>query len=208
MRKVKQLIAVLCASVVLLSGCTMEKRVYMSGYNIEWKGKSDKTARVHSDVKKAHQVAVTSVQSSQVENQPVINAPEVLSTASLPQTVTQPSSATASYTASTSSAPSAAVAAATKAPATEKITVKELKKMVKANRKANKGGGGKSQLIALLLVIFLGGIGIHRFYLGYMWQGVVQLLTLGGCGVWALIDLIRIITGDLQPKDGSYDETL
>lgn len=67
---------------------------------------------------------------------------------------------------------------------------------------------GKSQLTALLLAIFVGGIGIHRFYLGYTWQGVVQLLTLGGCGIWALIDLIRIITGDLQPKGGSYSKTL
>ncbi len=69
-------------------------------------------------------------------------------------------------------------------------------------------GGGKSQLIALLLVIFVGGLGIHRFYLGYTWQGVVQLLTLGGCGIWALIDLIRIITGDLKPKDGEYKDKL
>lgn len=68
--------------------------------------------------------------------------------------------------------------------------------------------GGESQLIALLLAIFVGGIGIHRFYLGYTWQGIVQLVTLGGCGVWALIDLIRIITGDLQPKNGSYTKTL
>lgn len=68
--------------------------------------------------------------------------------------------------------------------------------------------GDKSQLIALILVLLVGGIGIHRFYLGYTWQGVVQLLTAGGCGVWALIDLIRIITGDLGPKDGSYSSTL
>jgi hypothetical protein len=68
--------------------------------------------------------------------------------------------------------------------------------------------GDKSQVIALILVLLVGGIGIHRFYLGYTWQGVVQLLTAGGCGVWALIDLIRIITGDLQPKDGSYSKTL
>lgn len=67
---------------------------------------------------------------------------------------------------------------------------------------------GKSQVIALILVALIGGLGIHRFYLGYTWQGIVQLLTLGGCGVWALIDLIRIITGDLQPKDGSYAKTL
>ncbi len=69
-------------------------------------------------------------------------------------------------------------------------------------------GSDKSQVTALLLVIFLGGLGIHRFYLGYTWQGIVQLLTLGGLGIWALIDLIRIITGDLKPKNGSYSKTL
>ena len=67
---------------------------------------------------------------------------------------------------------------------------------------------GKSQVIALVLVALLGGLGIHRFYLGYTWQGIVQLLTAGGCGIWAIIDLVRIITGDLQPKNGSYDKTL
>ncbi|HYV95679.1 MAG TPA: TM2 domain-containing protein [Chitinophagales bacterium] len=70
------------------------------------------------------------------------------------------------------------------------------------------GSSGKSQLVALLLCILLGGLGIHRFYLGYIWQGVVQLLTGGGCGIWALIDLIRIILGTLQPKDGHYSSTL
>ena len=69
-------------------------------------------------------------------------------------------------------------------------------------------GTGKSQVVALILVLLVGGLGIHRFYLGYTWQGVVQLLTLGGLGIWALIDLIRIVTGDLQPKDGSYTKTL
>ena len=67
---------------------------------------------------------------------------------------------------------------------------------------------GKSQVMALILVLLVGGLGIHRFYLGYTWQGIVQLLTLGGCGIWSLIDLIRIITGSLQPKDGSYGSTL
>ncbi|MBU6324027.1 MAG: NINE protein [Bacteroidetes bacterium] len=64
--------------------------------------------------------------------------------------------------------------------------------------------GGKSWLVALLLALFLGGLGIHRFYLGYTWQGVVQLLTGGGFIIWALIDLIRIIVRDLGPKDGDY----
>lgn len=66
----------------------------------------------------------------------------------------------------------------------------------------------KSQLAALLLCLLIGGLGIHRFYIGYTWQGIVQILTLGGLGIWALIDLIRIITGDLQPKNGAYSKTL
>ncbi|MHA7842522.1 MAG: TM2 domain-containing protein [Winogradskyella sp.] len=67
---------------------------------------------------------------------------------------------------------------------------------------------GKSQIVALILCGLVGGLGIHRFYLGYTWQGIVQLLTLGGCGIWSLIDLIRIITGSLQPKNGRYTKTL
>ena len=63
-------------------------------------------------------------------------------------------------------------------------------------------------LINLLLCIFVGVIGIHRFYLGYIGIGVIQLLTGGGCGIWTLIDLIRIITGDLQPNGGRYSKTL
>jgi len=70
--------------------------------------------------------------------------------------------------------------------------------------KKSMADGCKSKTTAILLALFLGGLGIHRFYLGYTWQGVVQLLTLGGLGIWALIDLIRIITGDLKPKDGEY----
>ena len=68
--------------------------------------------------------------------------------------------------------------------------------------------GDKSQLVALILAIFLGGLGIHRFYLGYTGIGIIQLLTAGGCGIWALIDIIRIAIGDLGPKSGRYDKTL
>ena len=74
--------------------------------------------------------------------------------------------------------------------------------------RAAKGSGGKSQIVAILLALLVGGLGIHRFYLGYTWQGVVQLLTGGGFGIWALIDLIRIIIGTLEPKNGPYDKTI
>ena len=83
----------------------------------------------------------------------------------------------------------------------QKIKFNVVKKVVKKKTAA----GSKSQTTAILLALFLGGLGIHRFYLGYTWQGVVQLLTLGGLGIWSLIDLVRIITGSLQPKDGTYE---
>ena len=67
-----------------------------------------------------------------------------------------------------------------------------------------RASGGKSQIVASVLAFFLGLFGIHRFYLGYIWQGVVQLLTVGGFVIWALIDLIRILIGDLGPKNGDY----
>jgi thiol:disulfide interchange protein len=84
----------------------------------------------------------------------------------------------------------------------EKMVLKATQKQIKKN---NAVGGDKSHVAAILLSFFLGGLGIHRFYLGYTWQGIVQLFTLGGLGIWALIDFIRIIIKDLEPKDGSYN---
>ncbi len=64
-------------------------------------------------------------------------------------------------------------------------------------------GPGKPWLTTLLLCLFTGTIGGHRFYTGHTGIGVVQLLTLGGCGIWTLIDLITIITGSFKDADGN-----
>lgn len=55
---------------------------------------------------------------------------------------------------------------------------------------------------ALLLCWFTGTLGIHRFYTGHTTIGIIQLLTLGGCGVWVLIDLILLISGNYKDSDG------
>lgn len=57
-------------------------------------------------------------------------------------------------------------------------------------------------LTTVLLSFFLGSLGIDRFYLGYTGLGVAKLLTLGGCGVWALIDLIMIIMNNVPDAQG------
>jgi TM2 domain-containing membrane protein YozV len=61
----------------------------------------------------------------------------------------------------------------------------------------------KDWLTTLLLCIFLGGLGVHRFYAGKIGTGILQLITVGGCGIWTLVDLIMIITGSFKDKDGN-----
>jgi ribosomal protein L40E len=68
---------------------------------------------------------------------------------------------------------------------------------------ATGAGEGKDWLTTLLLCIFLGCIGVHRFYTGHTGIGVAQILTLGGCGIWALVDLIMIATGSFKDKSGN-----
>ena len=56
----------------------------------------------------------------------------------------------------------------------------------------------KSWLATVLLCQFLGTLGMHRFYTGRVVSGIFQLLTFGGFGIWALIDLIMIYTDSFK----------
>ena len=61
----------------------------------------------------------------------------------------------------------------------------------------------KRILPAFLLCFFLGFLGVHRFYVGKIGSGIAQLLTLGGLGIWALIDLIILATGTFTDSEGN-----
>ncbi len=59
----------------------------------------------------------------------------------------------------------------------------------------------QSKTTMILISFFLGGLGIHRLMMGYSnWW--LMLITVGGCGFWALIDFIKIITGSMKMADG------
>ena len=60
----------------------------------------------------------------------------------------------------------------------------------------------RDYVTALLLAIFLGGLGVDRFYLGQTGLGIAKLLTAGGCGVWSLIDLILIAMRKVTDNEG------
>ncbi|WP_259780346.1 TM2 domain-containing protein [Aestuariispira ectoiniformans] len=55
---------------------------------------------------------------------------------------------------------------------------------------------------ALLLCFFLGSLGIHRFYVGKIGTGILMLITLGGLGIWTIIDFVLIAVGSFKDKEG------
>ena len=56
--------------------------------------------------------------------------------------------------------------------------------------------------MTLLLSFFLGGLGVDRFFLGYTGLGIAKLLTLGGCGIWSIIDFVLIAMRKVPDSQG------
>ena len=61
----------------------------------------------------------------------------------------------------------------------------------------------RNWIVALLLCWFFGALGVHRFYVGKTGTGIAQLLTLGGLGIWILIDFIMILVGAFTDNEGN-----
>lgn len=85
---------------------------------------------------------------------------------------------------------------------TAEVSPKLARKMENAEKKAH--SGDRSWIAAVLLCLFLGPLGIHRFYLGHIFWGIVFLCTGGLFGIGWVLDFIRILVRNLRPKNGSY----
>jgi TM2 domain-containing membrane protein YozV len=61
----------------------------------------------------------------------------------------------------------------------------------------------KKILPVFLLFFFLAWLGVHRFYVGKIGTAILFIITLGGVGIWWIIDLILIVTGNFKDKQGN-----
>jgi TM2 domain-containing membrane protein YozV len=69
---------------------------------------------------------------------------------------------------------------------------------------ANTSGVSERKILpAFLLCFLLGVFGAHRFYVGKIGTAILMIVTIGGLGIWALIDLIMIVVGAFTDKEGN-----
>jgi TM2 domain-containing membrane protein YozV len=202
----KKIVLLAVAAVFVVSSCTIEKRLYNSGYHVEWNHskkhvESDQVAQEESssETREVASLAVSrTANTDQVVEETAVNNDAVASTVA----ASEETSVSNELAASTNSTSEKVVAATVKEKQMKASHTKDAKKAEKSKAPA----GGKSQLVAALLCFFLGFLGIHRFYLGYTGIGILMLLTGGLCGLLLLIDFIRILVGDLGPNGGSYSD--
>lgn len=71
-----------------------------------------------------------------------------------------------------------------------------------ADESSNQNVSDKDWTTLMIVSFFLGGLGVHRFMVGKTGSGVAMLLTLGGCGFWALYDFIMIALGKFTDAEG------
>ena len=92
-----------------------------------------------------------------------------------------------------------------------KKEVKNLKKQLNYENKITSNtesqGPDKKTAIILCCIGFAVIAGLHRLYLGYYGLGILYILTGGLCLIGTIIDLIKLLNGDLQPNGGSFDES-
>ncbi len=211
------------------SNATFSKRYHNRGFNIAWGGGADASPSKPAPKKVKSPAVNETVVAQELQ---IAESAQANFTAPL-SPVTGASSADISVVpnhivyvqpvaqaAKTTEILDAALKSVSQPSADSKLTTQS-KAVLKKQKKAAASGPGKSQIVATILCILLGYLGIHSFYLGYTTHGILKLIlvvslilpiinifTFLAIMIWWLIDLIRVVTGDLQPADGEYTETL
>jgi hypothetical protein len=195
---------------LFISSCSVEKRLYSSGYYVSWNKRHVTTSKsnltnheLNNQTELAHSGSVVEIESKSSDQVFVQNVVEPLINNNIVE-----SSEVTNYSNSLISIETKQTASLIETKRVEtKSDFQESKRDIKKNIKKSKEArqnGGKLQIVALILCILLGLIGVHRFYLGYNGLGILYLLTLGIFGIGWIIDIILlIIPNGLTPKGRS-----
>jgi len=214
------------ALAILISSCstnaTYTKRYHSRGFNIAWGGGSDATpaksvirkARVEAEKSAIVESPVLEMKAEEIAS---YSAPLSSVSAVNPHAIINNSIVLATKV-TQNARPGVTIE---KKSVDTKVMVKTSTKVLKQKKAMVDPGQGKSQIIALILFVLFGCLGIHRFYLGHLSSGLLMLLlcctlilpiinlfTGIALLVWWVLDLIKLVTGDLKPADGEYTETL
>jgi hypothetical protein len=194
------------AIITLFASCTVVKRVHQPGYYVSWhkQHQSIPNSEEESEMEKTDEI-MDNETSNQVTDQLLLDTGFAPIEKVLDELVKDiPNGVNISSVRTTTKDFSVKASTHYSSHANRVIKITKPKDV----EDTSSSEGGKSQLVALILAILLGGIGIHRFYLGHIGMGILYLFTAGLCGIGWLIDIIMIATGSLKPKDSSYEDTL
>lgn len=210
---------------LILSSCTVEKRVHRGGYNVEFHvfnksskpSKNSKEALVASnEVRKENKSHVllesNNQKTSQQDNQELkleaslnnLNNQNNVEYLVVPNPTEE--KVVDSKQAEKSNEANVILEAKNSDLNSDSDSKENITKSAESNNVDKKKGKSKDRVVAILLWFFLGGLGIHRFYLGYTGLGILYLLT-GACfGIGWIVDGILFLTGRLEPKNGRYSK--
>ncbi len=207
MKKVFLQIGIGLLIALIVSSCAIEKRKFTNGFTVFTSSKNE-TEQIHQKQIETYQITEKPIAKIEEQNDKEIKTVENANSSAIENQVANDNINEAIVNSNEVVIKNGKGLKTNESSNLSLNSIFTLRLTAKAFGLSASSSSDKSQLVALILAIFLGGLGIHRFYLGYTGIGIIQLLTAGGCGIWALIDIIRIAIGDLGPKNGSYDKTL
>jgi len=197
--------------VTSITSCSIEKRVFMSGYHIEWnkskksfeKENISKSFLKKKDAEFSSLVSVSNEEVTDNLNDSILVIYDDIEDSSPIDNSIQTNKKTIIHSASSGEK---LISSHIKTVLKQRENIKSKNEVINKNKKTKKAKsssyGGKMQIVALILCVFLGLLGVHRFYLGYTGMGIIYLLTFGLFGFGWLIDiLLLIIPNGLTPKD-------
>ncbi len=213
MKNIKKLILAGLSVAMITASCSIEKRVHNSGYHITWnkvkhQADGEKIETANNEVKEHKNknfvnLEKESVASNETLKENAVQANlEVAKVEKIENKLSQTALTTKENSTVSNVLESSSVLNNKSLNVEKNVNSKDIKSSIKKIEKSSKAPmskGDRELLILIALWFFLGAFAAHRWYAGKpVGWNILFILTAGGCGVWAIIDLVNIIKGDFN----------